>query len=87
MTLVGNNNGKLFIKSDITDVIKTVISTAIMTVFVFITYKFLKNLVSANTLGWLICCAISGIVGVIVYGISTILLGVSEIKMIIKERL
>ncbi len=80
-------NGKLFIKSDIIDIIKTIISTIIMAICVFITYKFLANYVTANTLGWLICCAASGIVGVIVYGVSTILLGVSEIKMIIKERL
>ena len=58
-----------------------------MGICVFFTYNYLKNIVDKNTLGWLICCIASGVVGVISYAISCILLGVDEIKMLIKERL
>ncbi len=80
-------SGKLFNKSDILSIIKTIGSTIIMGICVFFTYKYLKNIVDKNTLGWLICCLVSGVVGVITYGISCLLLGVDEIKMLVKERL
>lgn len=80
-------SGKLFEKSDIVSILKTVISTVIMGIVVAITYNFIKNMVTPNTIGWLICSAVSAVVGVVVYAISTLLLGVDEIKMIINERL
>ncbi len=78
---------KLFSKSDIVSIIKTIISTIIMAICVFVTYKSLANYVNADTLGWLICCLASGVVGAITYGVSCLLLGVDEIKMLVKERL
>ncbi len=78
---------KIFEKSDIISILKTFISTVIMGIVVAITYNFIKNIISPNTIGWLICSAVSAVVGVVVYAISTLLLGVDEVKMIINERL
>ncbi len=76
--------GKLFGKSDVMSVIKTVISTVVMTVVVAVTYGILNNTVPHNFIGWLICCAVSGLVGVAVYFASCILLGVDEVKAVVK---
>ena len=76
--------GKIFKKSDVISVIKTVISTVVMTVVVAVTYGIINNTVPHNFIGWLICCAVSGLVGVAVYFASCILLGVDEVKSVMK---
>ncbi len=76
--------GKIFEKSDIMSVIKTVISTVVMAVVVAVTYGLIKNAVPHNFIGWLICAAVSGLVGIIVYFTACILLGVDEVKAVAK---
>ena len=78
-------HGKLFEKSDVISVIKTVISTVVMAVFVVVTYSFIKNIAGQNFVGWIACCAVCGFVGIASYFVSCILLGVDEIKAIVKS--
>ena len=72
-------HGRILKKSDVTSIIKTVISTALMAVCVLLTYNLIKN-----AAGWLICCIVCAFTGVLVYGISCILFGIDEIKIVLK---
>lgn len=76
--------GKIFGKTDVMSIIKTVISTVVMAVVVTITYKIINNTVPHKFIGWLISCAVSGFVGVLVYFASCILLGVDEVIAVVK---
>lgn len=77
-------HGKIFAKSDVISIIKTVISTVIMAACVMISYNFIQNAVSPNLIGWLIACVVCALIGVIVYGVSCLVLGVDEVKMVVK---
>ena len=77
-------NGRLFEKSDVISVIKTVISTVVMAVFVVITYSFIKKFAGQNFVGFVVCLAGCGFVGIASYFVSCILLGVDEVKAIVK---
>lgn len=78
--------GKIFEKSDILSIIKTIVSSLIMAVVVLILYNILKDRVPYSLMGNLIICGVCAIVGVIVYAIFCIVTGVDEIKMLIKRK-
>lgn len=77
-------HGKVFNSSDVVGIVKTVISTIIMAVCVIFTYNLIKNIVSPNLIGWLVCCIVCALIGALVYFASCLLLGVDEVKTVVK---
>ncbi len=62
--------------------IKSLLSAIIMGVFVYFTYKFVLSILGSGFVGDFVSLAISVLVGIIVYGISIILLRVEEVSII-----
>ncbi|MBQ3038243.1 MAG: murein biosynthesis integral membrane protein MurJ [Clostridia bacterium] len=77
--------GKIFKKSDIISIVKTVTSAVVMSIAVILIYYRLSQLISHSVGGNLIICAVCGAVGVIVYFALCLILGVDEIKKIAKR--
>ena len=61
---------------------KSILSGILMGVFVYFTYKFVLSILGSGFVGDFISLAISVLVGVIVYGISIILLKVEEVSIV-----
>ena len=78
--------GKIFEKSDIISVIKTIVSSIIMAVAVLVLYNILKDVVPYSLMGNLIICGVCAVLGIIVYAIFCVVTGVDEIKMLIKRK-
>lgn len=62
--------------------IKSILSAILMGVFVHFTYKFVLSILGSGFVGDFISLSISVLVGVIVYGISIILLKVEEVSIV-----
>lgn len=62
--------------------LKSLLSAIIMGVFVYFTYGFISSILSSGFVGYFVSLAISVLVGIIVYGISIILLRVEEVSIV-----
>lgn len=78
--------GKILERSAVISVIKTIISAAIMAVLVAFVYNALRGIVEYSLIGNLLICGICGIVGIVIYAICCAVLGVDEIKLLIKRK-
>ncbi len=77
--------GKIFERSDIVSILKTVISAVIMAIVVFIIYKLLWGILTYSVITNLLIGGICAVAGIIVYALCCVLLGVDEIKLLIKK--
>lgn len=69
-------------KSDFSGILKVVAATLVMAAAVAVIYRFINPLFGGFA-GNIIVCAVCGVTGVVVYGITVILLGVEEIKKLL----
>jgi putative peptidoglycan lipid II flippase len=74
---------KLFTKQDVISILKTVLCALIMAAAVFFFYRFLAVRLPDTKLGSLIIGGSCAAVGVVVYGISCYVIGVTEIKNLV----
>ena len=72
-------------KRDLLTVIKVLIATAVMAAAVFGVYMLIGTRFE-GTFGNILICGISGITGIIVYGVSVIILRVDEITALLPKR-
>ena len=77
-------NPTMFKKSDLEAILKVIISTIVMALAVFGTYKFLYS-PESGIAGQIITCAVCGVLGILVYGVSVYLIGVEDIRQILNK--
>lgn len=73
-------NGGLFGKRDVSELVKTVVSAAVMAAVVLVLSKLLDGVAAGGIAGYLIHGAICGAAGMIAYFAAAILLGVDSLK-------
>ena len=78
-------SGKIFSKKDVLGIIKIIISAFVMSVLVVLLYNLLKDTLLVSPLGNITMLLLCALLGVVVYAISLFVLGVDEIKALIKR--
>lgn len=76
-------NGRIFKKEDVSDVIKTVISAALMGIVVYLLSELLEGRLEDNLTGYIIDGIICGGFGIVAYFVSAYLIGVESLKSVI----
>lgn len=78
--------GRIFEKSDIVSILKTLISALIMSAVVAAVYRTLSTALSGSLTGNLIICAACAAIGAVVYAVCLIVMKTDEVKLIIKKK-
>lgn len=77
--------GKIFKHSDIISILKTIISAILMSVTVVLAYNKLSQLIGYSVSNNLLICVVCAVIGIVVYFTLCLILGVDEIKKIVKR--
>ncbi len=78
--------GSFIQKKDKISILKTVVSTLIMSAVVLVAYKILSDVIQYSVIGNLMLGIICAIAGLLVYAICCIIFGVDEIKILLKRK-